>query len=120
MRQPAPAVVRGARGDRIVRAYQQLRELIVWGRLAPGSRVIESDIAERLSIRDRGMLHEGMYADIVLFDPATIIDRATYEQPNQLSVGVRDVFVNGVEVVREGGRTGAMPGHVVRGPGIQR
>src|SRR5213078_4558453 len=50
VRQPAPAVVRGARGDRIVRAYQQLRELIVWGRLAPGSRVIESDIAERLGV----------------------------------------------------------------------
>ena len=83
-------------------------------------RKMTGAVAERLSIRDRGMLHEGMYADIVLFDPATIIDRATYEQPNQLSVGVRDVFVNGVEVVRDGGHTGAKPGRVVRGPGFQR
>ncbi len=76
-------------------------------------------VARRLSIRDRGMLQEGMYADVVVFDPATIIDRATYEQPNQLSVGVRELFVNGVEVVRDGGHTGAKPGRVVRGPGYR-
>jgi N-acyl-D-aspartate/D-glutamate deacylase len=74
-------------------------------------------VAERLSIHDRGMLHEGMYADVVVFDPNTIIDRATYEQPNQLSVGVREVLVNGVEVVRDGRHTGAKPGRIVRGPG---
>ena len=74
-------------------------------------------VAARLSIRDRGLVHEGMYADLVLFDPRTIIDRATYEQPNQLSVGVRGVWVNGVEVVRDGKATGAKPGRVVRGPG---
>jgi N-acyl-D-aspartate/D-glutamate deacylase len=61
-----------------------------------------------------------MYADVVLFDPTTIIDRATYQQPNQLSVGVRELFVNGVEVVREGGHTGAKPGRVVRGPGFRQ
>jgi len=70
-------------------------------------------VAERLSIHDRGMLHEGMYADVVVFDPNTIIDRATYEQPNQLSVGVREVLVNGVEVVRDGRHTGAKPGRIV-------
>jgi N-acyl-D-amino-acid deacylase len=74
-------------------------------------------VAERLSIDDRGMLHEGMHADVVVFDPNTIIDRATYEQPNQLSVGVREVLVNGVEVVRDGRHTGAKPGRIVRGPG---
>jgi N-acyl-D-aspartate/D-glutamate deacylase len=74
-------------------------------------------VAERLSIHDRGMLHEGMYADVVVFDPNTIIDRATYEQPNQLSVGVREVLVNGVEVVRDGRHTGAKPGRIVRSPG---
>jgi N-acyl-D-amino-acid deacylase len=74
-------------------------------------------VAERLSIHDRGMLHEGMHADVIVFDPNTIIDRATYEQPNQLSVGVREVLVNGVEVVREGRHTGAKPGRIVRGPG---
>jgi len=71
-------------------------------------------VAERLSIHDRGMLHEGMYADVIVFDPNTIIDRATYEQPNQLSVGVREVLVNGVEVVRDGRHTGAKPGRIVK------
>jgi dihydroorotase/N-acyl-D-amino-acid deacylase len=83
-------------------------------------RKMTGAVAARLSLRDRGQLHEGMYADIVLFDPATIIDRATYEQPNQLSVGVRELFVNGVEVLREGGHTGAKPGRVVRGPGFRQ
>jgi N-acyl-D-aspartate/D-glutamate deacylase len=54
----------------------------------------------------------------VLFDPATIIDRASYEEPNQLSVGVRELFVNGVEVLRDGVHTGAKPGRAVRGPGF--
>jgi len=76
-------------------------------------------VAQRLSIRDRGLLHEGMYADVVVFDPRTIIDRATYEQPHQLSVGMKHVFVNGVEVVLDGRATGAKPGMVVRGPGYR-
>lgn len=74
-------------------------------------------VASRISIRDRGLLREGMYADVVVFDPATIIDRATYEKPNQLSVGMKHVFVNGVEVVTDGHSTGAKPGMAVRGPG---
>jgi dihydroorotase/N-acyl-D-amino-acid deacylase len=74
-------------------------------------------VASRLSIRDRGLINEGMYADIVVFDPNTIIDRATYEEPNQLSVGMKHVFVNGVEVVPDGRSTGAKPGMAVRGPG---
>ena len=76
-------------------------------------------VAQRLSIRDRGLLHEGMYADVVVFDPRTIIDRATYEQPHQLSVGMKHVFVNGVEVVLDGRATGEKPGMVVRGPGYR-
>ena len=75
--------------------------------------------AARLSIRDRGELKEGWYADIMIFDPNTIIDRATYEQPHQLSVGVRNVLVNGVPVVTDGKVTGAKPGRVVRGPGYR-
>lgn len=74
-------------------------------------------VASRLSIRDRGLIHEGMHADIVVFDPKTIIDRATYENPNQLSVGMKHVFVNGVEIVTDGKSTGAKPGMAVRGPG---
>lgn len=83
-------------------------------------RKMSSAVASRLSIRDRGLLREGMYADIVIFDPNTIGDRATFEQPHQLSVGVRHVFVNGVAVVKEGSHTGAKPGRIVRGPGYAR
>jgi len=74
-------------------------------------------VASRLSIRDRGLINEGMYADIVVFDPNTVIDKATYENPNQLSVGMKHVYVNGVEVVADGHSTGAKPGMAVRGPG---
>lgn len=80
-------------------------------------RKMTSAVANRLSIRDRGQIREGFYGDVVIFDPATIIDSATFTQPHQLSVGVRHVFVNGVQVVEEGKHTGAKPGRVVRGPG---
>jgi dihydroorotase/N-acyl-D-amino-acid deacylase len=80
-------------------------------------RKMSSAVARRLSIQDRGLLQEGLYADIAVFNPATIIDRATFEQPHQVSVGVKYVFVNGVEVVKEGRHTGAKPGRIVRGPG---
>ncbi|MBX6315586.1 MAG: D-aminoacylase [Isosphaeraceae bacterium] len=80
-------------------------------------RKMTSAVANRLSIRDRGLLREGLYADVVIFDPATIGDRATYEEPHQLSVGVREVFVNGEAVLQDGHHTGAKPGRIVRGPG---
>jgi N-acyl-D-amino-acid deacylase len=73
--------------------------------------------AERLALRERGRLATGSYADVVVFDPATIRDHATFEQPMQYATGVRDVFVNGVAVLRDGEHTGAKPGRVVRGPG---
>jgi dihydroorotase/N-acyl-D-amino-acid deacylase len=82
-------------------------------------RKMSSAVATRLSLDDRGVLREGMYADVVVFDPETITDRATFEQPHQLSVGVRDVFINGVGVVRAGKHTGARPGRIVRGPGYR-
>jgi N-acyl-D-amino-acid deacylase len=82
-------------------------------------RKMSSAVATRLGIRDRGILAEGFHADIVVFDPATVADRATFEAPHQLSVGIRDVFVNGTAVVREGRHTGARPGRVVRGPGYR-
>ena len=74
-------------------------------------RKMTSAVATRLSIHDRGLLEPGMYADVVVFDPATIADRATYEQPKQLSVGVRDVWVNGVAGAarREAHRRDARP-----------
>ena len=83
-------------------------------------RKMTSATAARLKLRDRGLLREGMYADVVVFDPATIIDKATFEKPHQLSVGVKYVFVNGVAVVSDGKHTGAKPGMVVRGPGWTR
>jgi N-acyl-D-amino-acid deacylase len=80
-------------------------------------RKMSGAVADRLLVRDRGLLREGMYADVVVFDPATIQEHSTYEKPNQGSTGVREVFVNGVEVIRDGKHTGAKPGRVVRGPG---
>jgi N-acyl-D-amino-acid deacylase len=73
--------------------------------------------ATNLSLRERGWLKPGYYADVVVFDPATIADHATYAQPHQLSTGVRDVFVNGVQVLSNGKHTGATPGRFVHGPG---
>jgi N-acyl-D-amino-acid deacylase len=73
--------------------------------------------ATNLAIRQRGSLKPGYYADVVVFDPAAIQDRATFEKPQQLATGVRDVFVNGVQVLRNGKHTGAKPGRFVRGPG---
>jgi dihydroorotase/N-acyl-D-amino-acid deacylase len=80
-------------------------------------RKATSAVATRLSIADRGLLKEGMRADIIVFDPATVGDRSTFEKPHQLSVGISEMFVNGVEVLRDGVHTGAKPGQVVRGPG---
>ena len=73
--------------------------------------------ASNLKIRRRGMLKPGNYADVVVFDPARIQDHATYEKPQQYSTGVVHVFVNGVQVLKNGEHTGAKPGRVVRGPG---
>ena len=73
--------------------------------------------AQNLKIRKRGNLYPGYYADIVIFDPATIKDHATFENPHQYSTGVAHVFVNGSQVLKDGEHTGATPGRVVRGPG---
>jgi len=73
--------------------------------------------ASNIGARNRGWLAPGYYGDVVVFDPATIQDHATFEKPKQLATGVDDVFVNGVQVVADGKHTGAKPGRVVRGPG---
>jgi N-acyl-D-amino-acid deacylase len=73
--------------------------------------------ATNLSLRQRGALRAGYYGDVVVFDPATIRDNATYEKPQQLASGVEDVFINGVQVLKGGVHTGAKPGRFVHGPG---
>jgi len=73
--------------------------------------------ATNLGLDRRGFLREGQYADVVVFDPAAIEDRATFERPHQYAVGMRHVFVNGVQVLKDGEHTGAMPGRALYGPG---
>jgi N-acyl-D-amino-acid deacylase len=73
--------------------------------------------AETMKIASRGRLQPGYFADVVVFDPAEIQDHATFEKPHQYATGVAHVFVNGVQVLRDGEHTGAKPGRVVRGPG---
>lgn len=73
--------------------------------------------ASHLKLKKRGLLKEGYAADIVIFDPARIGDHATFENPHQYSTGVKHVFVNGMQVLKDGEHTGAKPGQVVRGPG---
>jgi N-acyl-D-amino-acid deacylase len=85
--------------------------------LADAIRRLTSLPATNLSIRQRGSLKPGYYADVVVFDPATIRDNATFAKPQQLATGVENVFVNGVQVWRDGKHTGAKPGRFVRGPG---
>jgi N-acyl-D-aspartate/D-glutamate deacylase len=83
-------------------------------------RKMTSLAAQRVGLTDRGLLRPGMYADITVFDPNTIIDNSTFEQPQQLATGVTHVFVNGVAVVTDGKPTGAFPGRALRGPGYKK
>jgi N-acyl-D-amino-acid deacylase len=73
--------------------------------------------AENMKLKKRGTLVAGNFADVVVFDAAKIQDHATFAEPQQYSTGVRDVFVNGVQVLKDGEHTGATPGRVVRGAG---
>jgi N-acyl-D-amino-acid deacylase len=73
--------------------------------------------AKNLKLRDRGLLKRGHYADIVVFDPRRIADKATFDRPHQYAVGVEHVFVNGTQVLKDCEHTGEYPGRVVRGPG---
>jgi N-acyl-D-amino-acid deacylase len=88
-------------------------------RLEEAIRRLTSLPADTLRIKDRGRLAAGQSADVVIFDPNAIADRATYEKPHQYAVGVRDVWVNGTQVLKNNEHTGAKPGRVVRGPGWQ-
>jgi len=118
---PAWAVERGPTHPRSYGTYPRVlgkyvREEKVLT-LEDAIRKMTSSVADRLSLRDRGLLRASCYADVVIFDPDTIADRATFEDSHQLSVGVRDVWVNGTRVLRDTTHTGATPGQFVRGPG---
>jgi N-acyl-D-aspartate/D-glutamate deacylase len=80
-------------------------------------RKMTSSVADRVGLRERGLLRAGKYADVVVFDPHSVADRATFADPHQLSTGIRDVWVNGTRVLRDGAHTGATPGQFVRGRG---
>ena len=99
---------------RILRKYVREEKKLT---LADAIRKFSALPAQRMRLADRGVLKEGMWADMVIFDPATIRDRATFESPNQLSEGMRFVLVNGVPVIDEGKMTNALPGKVLRGAG---
>ncbi len=88
--------------------------------LADAIRKLSGLPATNLGLDHRGFIREGMFADIVVFDPATIADRATFEKPHQYAVGMKHVFVNGVQVLRDGEHTGAKPGRALWGPGRGR
>lgn len=83
-------------------------------------RKITSLPASNLGLKKRGLLTVGNFADVVVFDPSTIRDKATFDEPHQYAEGVRHVWVNGVQVLQDGEHTGAKPGRCVRGPGWER
>ena len=96
---------------RILGRYVREQKLLT---LEDAVRKMSGGVAARLGMRDRGLLREGMFADVVVFDDATIIDLATPETPHQISRGVEQVLVNGVQVIRDGRHTGATPGRALR------
>ncbi|MDQ6738358.1 MAG: D-aminoacylase [Gemmatimonadota bacterium] len=96
---------------RILGRYVREQKLLS---LEDAVRKMTSLPADRLGLRQRGQLRAGFYADIVVFDPATIADLATYDRPHQLSTGMRDVFVNGTAVLSDGAMTSARPGKALR------
>lgn len=99
---------------RILRKYVREEHLLT---LPEAIRKFSSLPAAKMRLADRGVLKVGLWADVVVFDPEKITDVATFEKPNQLSVGMEYVLVNGVPVIEDGKMTGALPGKVLRGPG---
>jgi N-acyl-D-amino-acid deacylase len=102
---------------RILRKYVREERLLT---LPDAIRKFTSLPAQRMRLGDRGVLKTGMWADVVVFDPERIRDRATFAEPNQLSEGMRWVLVNGIPVIADGQATGALPGQVIRGPGFRK
>jgi N-acyl-D-amino-acid deacylase len=101
---------------RILRKYVREDHLLS---LEDAIRKFSALPAQRMRLTDRGVLKHGLWADVVVFDPATIADRSTFSSPNELAVGMQWVLVNGVPVIADGKMTGAKPGQVLRGPGYK-
>jgi dihydroorotase/N-acyl-D-amino-acid deacylase len=101
---------------RILRKYVREEHVLT---LEDAIRKFSALPAQRMRLTDRGVIKKNMWADLVIFDPSTVTDVATFEQPNQLSRGIDYVFVNGVAVMSEGRLTPALPGTVIRGPGYR-
>ncbi len=101
---------------RILRKYVREEHVLT---LEEAIRKFSALPAQRMRLTDRGVLKQGLWADIVVFDAGEIRDLATFSQPNQLSVGMQYVLVNGVPVIAGGKATDALPGRVLRGPGFQ-
>jgi N-acyl-D-amino-acid deacylase len=101
---------------RILRKFVREQHLLT---LPDAIRKFTALAAQREHLSDRGVIKRGMWADLVVFDPDAIADNATYENPSQFSVGMRYVLVNGVPVIADGKMTGALPGHVLYGPGYE-
>ena len=99
---------------RILRKYVREEKQLA---LSDAIRKFSALAAQRMRLTDRGVLKLGMWADVVIFDPEKITDKATFESPNQLSEGMEFVLVNGVPVIADGKMTGALPGKVLRGAG---
>jgi N-acyl-D-amino-acid deacylase len=98
---------------RVLGRYVRDRKVL---RLEEAIRKMTSYPAARLKLPDRGVLRPGMKADIVLFNPDTVKDRAEFGKPHQYAEGFRDVLVNGAFVLRDGKMTGTLPGRVLEGP----
>ena len=96
---------------RILRKYVREEKVLT---IEDAIRKMSALPAQRLRLTDRGVLKAGMWADVVIFDPATVRDLATFDNPNQLSEGMEFVLVNGVPVIDQGKMTGALPGKVLR------
>jgi dihydroorotase/N-acyl-D-amino-acid deacylase len=101
---------------RVLRKYVREEHRL---RLEEAIRKFTSLPAGRMRLSDRGVIKQGQWADLVVFDPNKITDHATYDEPNQLSTGMQWVLVNGVAVIADGKATGARPGKVLRGAGYQ-
>ncbi len=106
------------------RAYGNVARLL--GRYVRDEKVMPLEEAVRrltglpatnLELENRGFIREGMFADVAVFDPAQVSDRATFEKPHQYAIGMKHVFVNGMQVLKDGEHTGAKPGRAVWGVG---